>query len=522
MGAIEHLTLDSDVSFESIRPYFETHKDAKQNRLYAAKNSFKWFFYLYLGHYLYLKPAPFQIEQFRLAKEGRLLAVQPRGYGKSVTWSIGYPLWVMLNNPYELDMKWQKEDIFMISNTASLAEKWIRFIKRELTDNSRILTDYEPTPGDIWRTDEIELAVRGKPHGRIVARGSGAQIRGEHPTELLIDDLENREEAASEGPREKMKEYFYQDLWGALRHEKGHQTRVKIVGTFVHPLALLPELYEKDWWEKRRYAVYNADGTPLWPEKMDDAKLRELRAQIPETAWASEYMNAPIVSENPTFMREWFRPYEPGMVRDASGKKITLRDMYIVTAIDPAISQRDSGDYTAITTYGATWDEKEPRIYCLDARRGHWTMSRQITELLAAYEKFPGAVQLIEVVAYQKALYYEYKEHLDREHLNIRVIELERDKDKGRRANVVTPLFQKGVVCFDFGDTMQKILMDELVLFDYSKRKHGRDDFVDATVDCVTYIDRWMRRRKKKVGKKKGLTVMYEPTNPIYGRVANA
>ena len=88
--------------------------------------------------------------------------------------------------------------------------------------------------------NEIEVTVGGRPHGRIVARGSGAQVRGEHPTELILDDLENREEASSEGPREKMREYFYQDLWGAVRHEDGNRTRVKIVGTFVHPLALLP------------------------------------------------------------------------------------------------------------------------------------------------------------------------------------------------------------------------------------------------------------------------------------------
>lgn len=512
-------TLASDVTFETLRPYFDDNRDknARGNRLKAARDSFKWFMYLYLSHYLTIKPAPFQLEEFRLAREPRLLIVEPRGYGKSVKWSIGYPLWVILNNPYELDMKWQKEDLFCLSNTAALAEKWIRYHKRELTENSRILADYEPEPGRIWRNDEIEVKVGGKPRGRIIARGAGAQIRGEHPSEIVIDDLENREEAASEGPREKMKEYFYQDVWGTIRHEKGRETRTKIVGTFVHPLALLPELYNKDWWVKRLYAVYNPDGSPLWPEYMEDGKLQELRSRLPETAWAAEYMNAPIVSENPTFLRDWFKPYEPGMLRDGSGKKIGLSDMYIVTAIDPAISQRDGADYTAITTYGATWDEKNPCVYLLDARRGHWPMSTQITELFAAHEKYPTADQLIETIAYQKALYYEYKERLEREHLNIKVIEIEPDKDKGRRANAVTPMFQRGLVHFDFTDKMHQIVMDELALFDYSKRRHGRDDFVDTTVNCLTRIDEWFRRRKKHKTRKRGLHIMWEPNSPIYG-----
>ena len=513
------LTLDNSVTFESMRPHLFDQADpekSKANRLYAAKKSFKWFFYIYLSHYLTIEPAPFQLDEFAQCREERLLIVQPRGYGKSVKWSIGYPLWVILNNPYNKDMKWEKEDLFCISNTAALAEKWIRKHKQELTQNQRILTDYKPEPGAIWRNDEIEVRVNGKLNGRIIARGAGAQIRGEHPTEIIIDDLENREEAASEGPREKMKEYFFQDLWGALRHKRPARTRVKIVGTFVHPMALLPDLYDKDWWVKRKYAVYNPDGTPLWPAYLDDAGLQELRKQMPETAWMSEYMNAPIVSENPTFLREWFQSYEPGMLRGADGKKITLRDLYLVTAIDPAISQKDGADYTAITTYGATWDEKEPRIYCLDARRGHWPMSTQITELMAAHEKYPQAEQLIEVVAYQKALYYEYKERLEREHMNVRVVEIERDKDKGRRANVVQPLFQRGIVHFDVSDRMQQAVMDELALFDYTKRKHGRDDFVDATVDCLTRIDEWFRRRKRGTKKNKQLHIVGQSNSPVY------
>ena len=517
---------DNDAAFFALRPHFDDNnvgeKTARANRLHAAKESFLHFVYLYLSNHLTLPVAPFQRKQFDLSKSERLLIVIPRGYGKSIYWSVAYPLWVLLTNPYNQDMKWQKEDMFMISNTANLAEKWIRCHKRELMENKRIIADFKPEQGKIWRNDEIEVTVNGRAHGRIVARGSGAQIRGEHPTEIVIDDLENREEAASEGPREKMREYFYQDLWGAVRHEIGNRTRVKIVGTYVHPLALLPELYEKDWWETLKYAVYNDDRSPLWPEYMDEEALLELQKQMPATAWASEYMNAPIVSENPTFLREWFGGYEPGMIRDMAGKKITNRDMLVVTAIDPAISMKDGADYTAIATYGATWDEKEPRIYCLDARRGHWPVSRQITELLACYERFPGSIQLIETVAYQLALYYEYKERLDRERLNIKVVEVIPDKDKGRRANAVTPLFQRGLVKFDHADKMQQLLMDELALFDYSKRKHGRDDWVDASVYCLDYIDRWLRRSKRGK-KKKGLHIMRgKPNQAIYGQRAVA
>lgn len=486
--------------------------DRKENRLYAAKHSFLAFMMIYMSHHLRIRPADFQIEQYGLARDPRLLLLNPRGYGKSIVWSICYPMWVVLNNPYDLDLKWNKEEIVCLSNTARFAERILKGIERELTQNPRIKSDYDPKPGEIWRTDQLDIAGMGS----IVALGAGAQVRGYHPTEVLIDDLEDREECKSEVNRDKMREYFFQDLYGVLRDEQGMKTRMKVIGTTVHPLCLLLELYAMDWWTKRRYPIMDGQGKPLWSAYENEEKLKFKRDTVGEIAWWSEFMLDPLVSENPTFERQWFRSYEPGMLRSNDGQKIGLRDMYIVTAIDPAISQRDAGDYSAIVTLGATWDEKDPRVYVLDARRGHWTLSRQITELFASQEKFPGSVQLIETVAYQKALYLEYKNRLDQERMNVKVIEVTPDKDKGRRANAVQPIFQKGMVYFDYGDPIQKILMDELVLFDYEKRKSGRDDFVDAIVHAMTYIQEWMRRRKSKQGDRKAPTLMWSATNPIY------
>jgi predicted phage terminase large subunit-like protein len=490
--------------------------DAKSNRLYAAKQSFYWFCRIYLSHHFRIPMAPFQRELFELAKEYWLMIVMPRGYGKSIVWSNAYPMWVVLNNPYGLDLRWKPEEIVMISNTSTLAEKWIKNIKTELMFNERIQADYRPEKGEIWRVDALDVHMGGQLCGKLVAKGAGAQIRGDHPTEVLIDDLENREEAKSEGPRRNMREYFKQDLLGVLRDEEGAKTRLKIVGTFVHPLALLPELYEEDWWTKRKYAVYKPDGSPLWPEYKDEEKLIDLRRRInSETAWQSEYMNDPIVSEDPTFRREWFKPYttpEPGFVRGTSGQKQSIRNLYKVCKIDPAISQRDSGDYSAITVYGACFDEPG-EIFLLEARRGHWTLSRQISEMLEIHEKYPGTLQIIEAVAYQKALYYEFKERCDRDALNIRVVEEIPDKDKGRRAYAVQPLFQANQVHFDMESPSQNVVMDELVMFDYEVRKHGRDDYVDCTSGCLAHLDMWLRRRRKRRDRDGGKPILMFKTN---------
>jgi len=519
------ITINLTIENEHWHLFDPANKDAQANRLFVAKESFYWFCRIYLSHFFTIPIAAFQRELFDLCKEEWLLIVMPRGYGKSYVWSIAYPLWVILNNPYNFKLRWKQEEIVLISNTLALAEKWIKIQKKELCFNERIVGDYLPTEGDTWRVDEYEINVRGRMHGKIIAKGSGTQIRGDHPSEVLIDDLEDRLEAKSEGPRQNMSEYFYQDLLGVLREEGTVKARLKIVGTFVHPLALLPELYSQDWWTKRKYAVVKPDGTPLWPEYKNAEQLKELRRRVKEPAWWSEYMSAPIVSEDPTFRREWFKAYtevEPGVVRGVSGRKHRVRDLYKVCKIDPAISQRDAGDYSAILVYGACFDDPE-EIFLLDACRGHWTLSRQISEMLDVHEKYPGTLQIIETVAYQKALYYEFKERCDHDALNIRVIEEVPDKDKGRRAHAVQPLFQANKVHFNHELPGHGIVMDELAMFDYEVRKHGRDDYVDCTSGCLAHLDLWLRRRRK--GRDRGESkpiLMWKTNSPVSVGVGDA
>ena len=502
-----------DEEFAALAPQL----DKRENRLYAAQKSFKFFLFIYMSHWITLRPADFHIDSWDGAHKMRTCTLWFRGSGKSIIWSVGYPLWKLLCNPDELDLKWQKYDIFCISRTASLVEKWIRLQKRELTENARIKADFNPVAGEIWRNDEYELKNRG----RVRAIGVGAQFRGEHPTDAVLDDIEDREEAKVESNREKLREWFYGDFMGAVRMEEGKDVRIKIIGNCVHPLGIMQELYNLDWWESTKYGLYKDDGvTPSWPAYMDEQKIEDLRKKIPEEIFMAEYMNDPIVSQNPVFLRRNFQSYEPGMLRDGRGNKVGIKDMILVTSHDPAISTRDGADFSAITTWGAIPDEKEPRIYCLDARRGHWSMSRQITELLSSYERFPGTIQLIETIGGFEMLYNEYRDRVERERLNIRVESIKPNKDKGVRAHAVAHLFEKGMVYFDHTDRMQKLLMDELAMFDYSVRKHGHDDLVDSTTQALTFLDNIIRRRTNSKRKNKGLHLCFQAKGLVYGRTA--
>ena len=514
------LTTVTGLDFDFVADYFDNdkHANAKANRLFACHESFRYFMPLYMGHRLTIKPAPYQVESWDMAMLERLLLIWPRGYGKSVTFGIGYPIWIAACDPYGLNANKVTEEIIVVTGSDDLAMKWIRNIKYEVMNNKRLKADFNLQPGEIWRADLVEIV---SPYGKttIEAKGRGSQIRGSHPTELIIDDLENRKDAFSPSLRQEIKEYFFRDLWGTIRQKGRAKTRVKIIGTLVHELGLMTQLARLDWWDKRIYSAVQPDGTALWPDYESIEALEVQRKQLMELdpgAWWSEKMNQPQSSDNPTFKREHFHPYDPELIIDADDNEIDVRKLFVVATLDPAISQRDGADWSAITAYGVTFDEK-PLIYCLHADRGHWSPSESISRLIELYHKFPGCTQLIETVGGFRAIYLQYKDKLETLALDQTVIDIVPDKDKGVRANAIQWMFQQKMMRFDHTNRMQNILMDELHLFNFAVRKNQTDDLVDATTMALNYIDNWLRRRTKKAKQGKKLNVMFHPDNPIYG-----
>jgi len=156
---------------------------------------------------------------------------------------------------------------------------------------------------------------------------------------------------------------------------------------------------------------------------------------------------------------------------------------------------RDDADYTAIVTWGASFGKNGP-IYCLEAKRGHWSLRDTVRELFLTHEKWKQSRTIIETVAYQQALADEVFAEQQSRRTNICPVEVKPDRDKERRAHSVTALCQAGRVHLDLSDPGQQRFLDEMILFPTG----DHDDLVDAGVMGLMDIRDWGGRASKHDG----------------------
>ena len=227
----------------------------------------------------------------------------------------------------------------------------------------------------------------------------------------------------------------------------------------------------------------------MWPEKWPIEALEEHKREIGTIAFNSEFQNDPIISENPIFVREWFNEYDSG---GEHFKKIQKEGLYTVSAIDPAISRKENSDFSAIVTVSATFD-KEPKFYVRvgGVVRGHWPISKQVSELDRISRGMKANLVAIETVAYQQALADEFRTYTEEHRYFPTIKEIRPDRDKERRAHAITGPLTRGQVFFDHTDPMTQRLMDEMFLFPTG----DKDDLTDAFVYAMSLCMRWAKRR---------------------------
>lgn len=443
-----------------------------------AETDIDFFAHHFLHHHLKCDTPLFHKEIYALLQtEKRLALAAPRSFAKSTITDVIFALHILLYG--------SKEDILIVSNSGALADELVRRVKFELETNETIRQIFgDQVNENKWTQDHIILANGNQLRGK----GRGYQIRGFRPTRVILDDLEDDEMVRSKDQRDKLREWFLGALLNTL--EPGQQ--LVYIGTLLHPLSLLKQIIDQDdplfkAWTTRTYKalVELPDGNvaSIWPEKWPVLALEARLAEIGPHKFQAEYMNNPLADSTVVFHPDTYKYYEePPAVAEGSPFEL------IITGFDLVGSEKDftDKDYVTFITLGRTPNKD---IYCIDARRGHWTQEEIVKNFIEIHKSLQPRAFVGEEVNFQQIIHqYLLKETRRQDvYLPIQGIrlgsytdgdKLRKAKDKVSRAMTVQHIFTQGLF---YLKRTQRIFYEELSTFPSG----DHDDQVDAMVHAL-------------------------------------
>lgn len=442
-------------------------KDGKIRKEITKENFFI-FFHFYFSHYIKYPTAKFQKEIIKYLdeKNDNLFVVSFRGSSKSTIVTTAYPIWAILG-------KQQKNFIIIFCQTQSQAKQHLMNLRTELENNELLKKDLGPFKeiSNEWGSASL---VFSKNNARITIASNDQSIRGlrnnqNRPDLLILDDVENIASTKTRESRDKT----YKWLKGEVIPAGDKDTRLIIIGNLLHEDSLLMRIKEEVKENKidgkfMSFPLLTKSGKCLWPGKYPtkkDIKIEKKKVGN-EISWKREFLLEIVPDIDQAIHRDWIKYYD----KLPELKNITN----VLVSIDPAISKKETADYTAIVS-GVTIDYAYATIlYILpnpiNERLTFPETFNRCTELNTLYEKEYRCPPLffVEDVGYQKSLVQVLEEAC------LDVEPVPTNSDKRSRLALTGSLLQRGKVLFPKKGCEK--LIEQIINFGVEKH----DDLADA------------------------------------------
>ncbi len=331
-------------------------------RIKVVNQSHQFFFGVYLSHYVKYPSAPFHQEFFAITEQtdiSNAVITAFRGSGKSTIMTLSYPLWAILGEQ-------EKKFILILAHTRYQAKTYMKNIKEELESNPLLRSDLGPfQEEDEWHAYSVVIP---RYNARITCASHEQGIRGlrhrqYRPDLIICDDIEDLESIKTLESRDKA----YRWLKGEVIPSGDRDTRLIVIGNLLHEDSLIMRL-KKEIKEKQFKAIYreypfiNHNNHAAWPDKFPDKKsvANEKQKINDEAAWQREYMLTIIPDTDKIIQKDWIKYYD-----HLPDKQLDFTFRRAATGIDPAVSQKDTADYTAMVSAKAYAHKDELRLYIL-------------------------------------------------------------------------------------------------------------------------------------------------------------
>jgi predicted phage terminase large subunit-like protein len=393
----------------------------------------------------------------------KVLVLAPRGHAKSTSITEAYGLAAMLFR--------QRDFALVVSNTWAQSVEFLRDIKDELLHNDYLRSKFEVEKLLKDAEDDIIVKMADGHVWRMVARGAEQKVRGvkwnkKRPNLVLFDDLEDDEQVNSQERRLKFSKWFM----NALLQVGNNETLFRGAATILHFDSLAENLSKDSTWLTLRFRAHRGFddfSDILWPEKYNEAQLREIRQgfinQGNSDGYSQEYLNYPIAEGESFFRGEDLLPIEPE--RHSFPKRF-------YTAWDFAISKSSKADYTVGITFGV---DTEGITSVLDVRRGRWDGKEIIDEMFSVQKAFGPTIHFVEKGALEKALGSFIYDEMRRRSTYFNIQAIAPTGDKVARAAGWRAKTRAHAVRYDHKASWWPALREEMIRF--PKGEH--DDQVD-------------------------------------------
>lgn len=294
----------------------------------------------------YLRHVQAQLDRVTTGEIRRLMLFLPPRHGKSEMTTVRYPVWRLERDP--------SLRVIIGAYNQILANKFSRKARRIAESRLSLASDRYAV--EDWETSS---------GGGVRAVGVGGGITGQGGNLIVIDDpVKSRDEADSEAYRERVWDWYTDDLYTRL--EPGGSIILIMTRWHDDDLAgrILASESAGDWTVVSLPAraemgdpLGRTEGEPLNPDRYDVAALDNIKLTLGSRSYASLYQQSPTPAEGGMFKRHWWQRYTA-----ATLPKLTRIEQYV----DSAFKDGVENDYTVIATWGA---DGRGNYYVLDVWR---------------------------------------------------------------------------------------------------------------------------------------------------------
>jgi len=364
------------------------------------------------------------------------------------------------------------DTILLANATFTNAQKFLRVIKQHIESNALLRWVFpELVPGvkEKWTESSITIPrTNDVKEGSLEAIGVGGTAVGMHYNCLIKDDLVNEDHIISQEQMQKVIDWHKYSTPLLVRprsdREVVHGTRWAFYDLYSHIIENEP-VFNTFIREDR-----DEQGVPIFPSEFDDETLKDIESRMGPYIYSCQMKNRPVDPARTLIRQEWLQYIEDLDGPEHIAQLYKRCSRFIV--VDPALSQKRSGDFTGIAVVYVDHEYNMYVEYAEEHRLPPDAVQNLLFELVYVHEPNGVGVEIVSLNQMKENIERQMKERKKWFYIQELRPNTHISKEMRVRASL-QPLFAQRKV---WVRKTQRALIDQLLKFPFGVH----DDIIDA------------------------------------------